>query len=92
MVHHPDKGGDPEKFKDISAAYGALTDERKRSAYDSQLRRNSSRDGLEERLTNPRWEEEQDAWVERMVQEQEREQERQEQERQEREHKKARLA
>lgn len=24
--HHPDKGGDPEKFKQISAAYAAVKD------------------------------------------------------------------
>jgi DnaJ-class molecular chaperone len=25
MIHHPDKGGDPEKFKEINAAYQTLT-------------------------------------------------------------------
>ena len=25
MIHHPDKGGDPEKFKAISAAYAELS-------------------------------------------------------------------
>ena len=33
MVHHPDKGGDPEKFKEVSAAYDVLSDDAKRSEY-----------------------------------------------------------
>lgn len=32
--HHPDKGGDPAKFKDISEAYDILGDKQKRQAYD----------------------------------------------------------
>lgn len=31
---HPDKGGDPEKFKDISVAYEVLSDPEKRKLYD----------------------------------------------------------
>merc|ERR1719379_2299007 len=31
---HPDKGGDPEKFKVISKAYDILSDEEKRKLYD----------------------------------------------------------
>lgn len=31
---HPDKGGDPEKFKAASEAYETLSDEKKRKAYD----------------------------------------------------------
>lgn len=46
LQHHPDKGGDPEKFKELAAANDTLTDERKRSAYDSTLLRSCSRDGL----------------------------------------------
>ncbi len=32
--HHPDKGGDPAKFKDINEAYQALSDAQKRKTYD----------------------------------------------------------
>jgi len=34
MTHHPDKGGDPEKFKDISKAYEILSDPEKKEVYD----------------------------------------------------------
>jgi len=33
-THHPDKGGDPEKFKEIVRASEVLTDEKKRKVYD----------------------------------------------------------
>lgn len=33
--HHPDKGGDEEKFKSIKEAYETLSDENKRAAYDN---------------------------------------------------------
>jgi len=32
--HHPDKGGDAEKFKEINEAYGVLSDEKKKAQYD----------------------------------------------------------
>lgn len=35
VVHHPDKGGDEEKFREISAAYKTLSDEEKRKRYDA---------------------------------------------------------
>lgn len=34
MQHHPDKGGDPEKFKKLQHAHEILTDERRRQIYD----------------------------------------------------------
>lgn len=32
--HHPDKGGDPEKFKEVNEAYQVLSDAEKRQQYD----------------------------------------------------------
>ena len=34
MKHHPDKGGDPEHFKEITKAYEVLSDDDKRRLYD----------------------------------------------------------
>ena len=33
-IHHPDKGGDPEKFKKIENSYSILSDDGKRQMYD----------------------------------------------------------
>ena len=33
-THHPDKGGDPETFKQLNRASEVLTDEKKRKMYD----------------------------------------------------------
>ena len=33
IKHHPDKGGDPEKFKQIAAAYETLTNKDKKNIY-----------------------------------------------------------
>lgn len=34
LEHHPDKGGDTDKFKEISEAYSAISDPNKRKEYD----------------------------------------------------------
>src|SRR3989344_648701 len=34
LKHHPDKGGDAEKFKELSEAYAVLSDDSKRGVYD----------------------------------------------------------
>ena len=34
LKEHPDKGGDPEKFKEVTAAYEVLIDGEKRDLYD----------------------------------------------------------
>jgi len=34
LKHHPDRGGDPEKFKEIQGAYDVLVDPEKRKIYD----------------------------------------------------------
>jgi len=44
-IHHPDKGGDEQKFKEISAAYEILSDEDKRKAYDQYGLEGVSEDG-----------------------------------------------
>eukprot|EP00931_Biecheleriopsis_adriatica_P054932 TRINITY_DN3237_c0_g1_i1.p1 TRINITY_DN3237_c0_g1~~TRINITY_DN3237_c0_g1_i1.p1 ORF type:complete len:510 (+),score=115.12 TRINITY_DN3237_c0_g1_i1:74-1531(+) len=33
-IHHPDRGGDPEKFREVQMAYEILSDPEKRSRYD----------------------------------------------------------
>lgn len=44
-IHHPDKGGDEHKFKEISAAYEILSDTDKRAAYDKHGLEGVSEDG-----------------------------------------------
>lgn len=36
ITEHPEKGGDPKKFAKLNKAYGVLSDQTKRSAYDAQ--------------------------------------------------------
>jgi len=43
--HHPDKGGDEHKFKEINAAYEILSDPDKRAAYDKYGLEGVSEDG-----------------------------------------------
>mmetsp|Transcript_6017 Transcript_6017/g.12677 ORF Transcript_6017/g.12677 Transcript_6017/m.12677 type:complete len:419 (-) Transcript_6017:289-1545(-) len=45
-THHPDKGGDEHKFKEISAAYEILSDEEKRKAYDKYGLEGVDEDGV----------------------------------------------
>ena len=35
LKHHPDKGGNPDTFKEIQSAYSVLSDEEKRKKYDA---------------------------------------------------------
>ena len=42
MKHHPDRGGDQAKFKDISVAYDTLSNQNKRAEYD-QMRAGGNR-------------------------------------------------
>ena len=44
-LHHPDKGGDEHKFKEINAAYEILSDTDKRAAYDKYGLEGVSEDG-----------------------------------------------
>lgn len=44
--HHPDKGGDEEKFKAISKAYETLGDEAKRAEYDNPTQRHGTFGGF----------------------------------------------
>lgn len=37
MKHHPDKGGDEQKFKEISVAHDTLNDPQKRAEYDQMM-------------------------------------------------------
>lgn len=37
LIHHPDKGGDPKKFKDLQIAYKILSNEKNRQLYTDSL-------------------------------------------------------
>jgi len=45
LKEHPDKGGDPEKFKAAQSAYDVLGDEKKRAAYDEGGEEAAAADG-----------------------------------------------
>tara|TARA_Y100000389_G_scaffold125559_2_gene122948 strand:+ start:14417 stop:15568 length:1152 start_codon:yes stop_codon:yes gene_type:complete len=47
LKHHPDKGGDPEKFKKIQAAYDILSDPQQKNMYDEY-----GLDGLSEKMNS----------------------------------------
>jgi len=50
LVHHPDKGGDPEQFRKVVAAFAELGDEAKRAAYDQNVELFGSLDGTRHSL------------------------------------------
>ena len=47
LVHHPDKGGNPEEFKHIQHAYDILSDDRRKAIYDQTGQEDSSSDAAE---------------------------------------------
>jgi curved DNA-binding protein len=53
MKHHPDRGGDEKKFKDISAAYEILSDPEKKQMYDMGVDPRNQNQGFGFRNQNP---------------------------------------
>lgn len=53
MQHHPDRGGDADKFKQINEAYDVLGDSNKKSQYDSRGQRTDYRQWTPEDFTDP---------------------------------------
>ncbi|CAM6051597.1 unnamed protein product [Sphagnum compactum] len=52
IKNHPDKGGDPDKFKEISQAYEVLSDPEKREVYD-QFGEDALKEGMGGATHNP---------------------------------------
>lgn len=50
---HPDKGGDPEKFKEISHAYSVLSDDEKKNQYDQLGDEGFEQGGMQHHHVNP---------------------------------------
>lgn len=48
LEEHPDKGGDKDRFDELSKAYAVLFDQKKREAYDEQLAKEREREELVE--------------------------------------------
>ena len=53
MIHHPDKGGNEEKFKKISQAYETLSDDANKRMYNEWLDRQGVVDETPERRPDP---------------------------------------
>nr|CAD1841576.1 unnamed protein product [Ananas comosus var. bracteatus] len=51
IKNHPDKGGDPEKFKELAQAYEVLSDPEKREIYDQYGEDASRKEWAEEECT-----------------------------------------
>ena len=53
MVHHPDRGGNPVRFREIGEAYAVLGDPEKRAAYDKGSEKSKAGDTFDQTLE--RW-------------------------------------
>ena len=62
-IHHPDRGGDSERFAKISQAYEVLMDPKRRARYDAKVRQVRLKERLES-LAGTAWAKVQDLWSE----------------------------